>query len=181
MRRRYLTKTQLTTSLDSENVVVDKVTTPTVIFPASHIASTNLHTIDDYETGSFTPYLRFGGSSTGMKLDRQAGLYTKIGGLVNITMYLRLTAKGTSAGYAKIEGLPFSILNAGSIAALNIYSATITFANQLIFRTGSTSGGDANEIHLGEVTQAGVYTWLTNVDFSNASVLMLGLTYKTED
>ena len=40
--------------------------------------------LDDYEEGTWTPSLNFGGGSTGMAYSNQSGSYTKVGRLVYV-------------------------------------------------------------------------------------------------
>jgi hypothetical protein len=67
--------------------------------------------LDDYETGTFTPTISFGGASVGVTYSNQQGYYIKVGKLVYVTMYIRLNNKGSSTGDAYIEGLPFTVGN----------------------------------------------------------------------
>src|SRR6185437_15340438 len=89
-----------------------------VKFPATQNASSNVNTLDDYEEGTWTPVLSFGGGTTGITYGTQLGTYTKIGRLVEATLRITLTSKGTSTGGAAIGGLPFTIAgNASHFAA----------------------------------------------------------------
>ena len=63
---------------------------------------------DDYEEGSWTPSITLGGGSTGMTYSRQEGHYTKIGRQVFAQFRITLTAKGSSSGQLRINGLPFT-------------------------------------------------------------------------
>jgi len=65
--------------------------------------------LDDYEEGTFTPTIGFGGGgNTGITYSVNAGSYTKIGNLVTWYAKITLTSKGSSTGYAQIRDLPFS-------------------------------------------------------------------------
>lgn len=77
-------------------------------FPASQNASSDANTLDDYEEGTWTPQLQFGGANVGMTTSLANGTYTKIGRLVTVRASITLTAKGSSTGAATISGLPFS-------------------------------------------------------------------------
>jgi hypothetical protein len=79
-----------------------------ITFPATQSASTNANTLDDYEEGTWTPTLNFGGGSTGITYGGQLGTYVKIGKLVWLNCRLTLTAKGSSTGSARVAGLPFT-------------------------------------------------------------------------
>lgn len=82
-----------------------------IIFPASANLSANANTLDDYEEGTFTPALKFGGATTGITYGTQIGRYQKIGRVVSWTIAIILTSKGSATGAATITGLPFTVLN----------------------------------------------------------------------
>jgi len=65
------------------------------------------NTLDDYEEGTWTPTITFGGGSTGQSYNRRQGKYIKIGSLVYIQGHLYFTNKGSSTGQAGLAGLPF--------------------------------------------------------------------------
>ena len=77
-------------------------------FPATQNPSSDANTLDDYEEGTWTPLLRFGGASVGMTYSTQLGQYTKVGKLCHIQGNITLSAKGSSTGAASIAGLPFA-------------------------------------------------------------------------
>ena len=70
--------------------------------------------LDDYEEGSFTPQVKFGGNSNNQSYNSQTGRYTKIGNRVFFHLYFALTNKGTASGSARVYGLPFTSANVGS-------------------------------------------------------------------
>jgi hypothetical protein len=63
--------------------------------------------LDDYETGSWTPVITFGGASAGMTVSVN-GTYTKIGNVLTVVFSATFSAKGSSTGSMNIAGLPFS-------------------------------------------------------------------------
>jgi hypothetical protein len=130
--------------------------------------------LDDYEEGTWTMGIAFGGASVGMTFVNNQGRYTKIGRQVNAMGYMAFSNKGSSTGDATLTGLPFtSVNNAAGITPVTLRLENITFTN--------TFQGflDANRtsIDLGEVTILGVTSNLTNADFSNSSVIMVSVTY----
>ena len=66
--------------------------------------------LDDFEEGTWTPDLRFGGGSSGMTYasNSRNGEYTKIGNLVTFSFRITLSNMGTSTGSSLIFGLPFN-------------------------------------------------------------------------
>lgn len=77
-------------------------------FPAAQNPSTDANTLDDYEEGTWTPALKFGGNSIGVGYASQVGTYIKIGRLVHVDAYFVLNSNGSSVGDATITGLPFA-------------------------------------------------------------------------
>jgi hypothetical protein len=132
--------------------------------------------LDDYEEGTWTMGVSFGGASVGVTADNFTGTYTKIGRQVTVNGYFVLTSKGSSTGSAKITGLPFTIVDGGSFYSVpSLWLDDITFANVY---SGYGVVGDT-KIDLYEFTEAGVVSPLTNADFANTSRIMLTLTYFT--
>jgi hypothetical protein len=79
--------------------------------------------LNDYEQGTWTPVLQFGGASTGITYAAQLGTYTKVGNLVQARFTIVLSSKGSATGTATVNGLPFTV---GSPAP---DSATTTIAS----------------------------------------------------
>ncbi len=79
-----------------------------ISFPATQSASTDANTLDDYEEGTWTPAITFGGGSTGITYSTQLGFYTKIGNTVTVQFRINLSNKGSSTGAASLGGLPFT-------------------------------------------------------------------------
>ena len=79
----------------------------------------------DYEEGTWTPVLAFGGASVGVTYAAQNGAYTKIGRLVTGRFVLVLSSKGSSTGVADISGLPFTV-------GTDIGSAVTEFASNFV-------------------------------------------------
>jgi len=131
--------------------------------------------LDDYEEGTWTPTILFGGANAGMTFANQTGLYTKIGNLVSASCYISLSANGSSTGAATIGGLPFA---AGSTAltftAGSLYLDEVSFAN---FPQTWISYAD-QVMNLAEVTDAGVRTLITNANFVATSEIMMNVTYR---
>ena len=71
--------------------------------------------LDDYEEGSFTPVITFGGNSAGQGYHHQNGRYTKIGNRCYVTLYVQLNTKGSSTGTARIAGMPYTTANVANL------------------------------------------------------------------
>ena len=116
-----------------------------IAFPATQSASTNANTLDDYEEGTWTPSV--GGTAT---YSQQAGVYTKIGRLVEVSFAMGISLIGTGST-TTISGLPFPQIAAaqrstGAVGyyltlAVNVLSvvSVIDVATTSIFFSGSTT------------------------------------------
>ena len=130
--------------------------------------------LNDYEEGTWTIGLAFGGASTGITTGSNTGNYTKVGRLVTVFGYIDLSSKGSSTGSAAITGLPFAVGAASSnYSAASLHLANITFAD-FPMGFGNTT---TTTILLQEITNAGVRTSLTDADFANNSSMIFSLTY----
>ena len=131
----------------------------------------------DYEEGTFTPTLTFGGASTGITYDADTnGIYTKIGNVVSFSLRVGLTSKGSASGAAVINGLPFTA--AASPASASVPS---TFFNIGITFTGTIQlyvSAGASNASITEATAIGGFAAITNTNFSNTSIFLVAGTYR---
>ena len=75
----------------------------------------------DYEEGTWTPGISFGGASVGVTYTSTSGYYTKVGNVVTVSCYINMSNKGSSTGSARITALPFTCANNGAAyAALSL-------------------------------------------------------------
>lgn len=77
-------------------------------------------TLANYETGTWTPQLMFGGSDTGVTYTLQYGDYIRIGQFVMLQCGITLSSKGTATGAVTVNNMPFD-------ADPNYYPGTLTF------------------------------------------------------
>jgi hypothetical protein len=130
--------------------------------------------LDDYEEGTWTMGVSFGGGTTGITYSVNTGSYTKIGRQVTVTGYCVLTAKGSSTGNARITGLPFTIAGAtGDYSAPTLYLENISFLN--VFQGFGVNG--TTSIALYESTIAGGVSVLDDTNFSNNSAFIINFSY----
>jgi hypothetical protein len=130
--------------------------------------------LDDYEEGTWTMGVSFGGASVGVTYLDNTGTYTKIGRKVTVNGYISLTSKGSSTGQARISGLPFTIgSTSGFFSTASMWFFNVSFANQF------QAYGELNstQIILSELTEAGAYTVLNDSNFADNTELMMSLTY----
>ena len=77
--------------------------------PSNGTGSSEL--FDDYEEGSWTPGMAFGGGSSGISYSSRSGSYVKIGRFVYCVGQLDLSNRGSSTGDATFTNLPFTVGN----------------------------------------------------------------------
>lgn len=148
-----------------------------VTFPATQSASSDANTFDDYEEGSWTPALAFGGGTTGITYGSRSGSYTKIGRVVVLQFTIVLTSKGSSTGAAAVTGSPFSIPLGGSAAFGPVYwtDMTSSLVNFTMFFASNSSNPGCYGLTAGATTLA----QLTDADFANNSSINSTIVYHT--
>jgi hypothetical protein len=130
--------------------------------------------LDDYEEGTWTIGVAFGGASVGVTTSLNTGTYTKIGRQVTVNGRIDLTSKGSSTGAATITGLPFTVANNNAnLSAGSFVIQNITFLDQFqgCANTNSTA------ILLFQTTNLGVVAVVGDTNFANNSIIFLSLTY----
>jgi hypothetical protein len=141
-------------------------------FPATQAASADANTLDDYEEGTWTPGVTFGGGSTGVTYGATNGAhYVKIGQLVFVSGRLILSAKGSSTGAAAMTGLPFAatVTNAAS-PVLGLYSNITTITAPIFLNL--TNGSTTAAIFTTPVTA------LTDANFQNTTAIGFCFCYR---
>jgi hypothetical protein len=130
--------------------------------------------LNDYEEGTWTPDLKFGGANTGITYTIRQATYTKTGRTVFIQLGIYLSSKGSATGSATISGLPFTVVNGAFKAESGIVSIGSGFT-----AVGTLYGSaDANATTISlNLQNGGNSTNLTDVAFSNTTYFALSLTY----
>jgi len=144
-----------------------------VQFPATQNPSAGANVLDDYEEGTFTPALTFGGGSTGLTYTTRTGAYTKIGNVLVVHIHIALSAKGSSTGSAAIGGLTENAANFYIGNPLQYASmASLTGAALAYINSGGTS---ISLVQQGATDS----TALTHANFTNTSDFYVTLMYRT--
>jgi hypothetical protein len=141
-------------------------------FPAAQNPSSDPNTLDDYEEGTWTPVLAFGGASTGITYGSPTGgRYTKIGRTVLFACAITLTSKGSATGSATITGLPWTAVNDGIFGP-----ASVGYATSMASVVGSVLAlvqPNTSRLNLYQSAN-GAAAGLTNSNFGSTTVLHLG-------
>lgn len=145
-------------------------------FPATQNPSTNVNTLDDYEEGTWTPTLQFGGGSTGITYTTQVGRYVKVGKLVYCMLYFILSNKGSSTGAAVVSGLPFTTVNQSARGGGNQHyqanmSGLVSSVSLLPAQNGTT-------VSLYSLTTTGASS-LTDTNFTNTGEIYAHFMYES--
>lgn len=128
--------------------------------------------LDDYETGTWTPDLRFSNANTGITYSSRNGTYVKVGKLVIARCTFSLSSKGSASGAAEIYGLPFALpLNVYSPAAF--YTNGVTYTGTIVMQAENTT----DRIAVQQMTEAGANSYLNDSNFSNTSSITLSVAY----
>ena len=121
-------------------------------------------TLDDYEEGTWTPVIKFGGANVGQTYSIQDGNYTVIGRIVILSFNMQFSNKGTSTGGVTIDGSPFAQFQSRQF-----------WGGQLIFEQGASSANNINNYVMPwsdgnlycRYQNATTYTTLTDSNFNN--------------
>ena len=100
--------------------------------------------LDDYEKGTWTPRILFGGADTGNTYGAQDGTYVKVGNLITAGFFINVSSKGSATGTASISGLPFNAGGNGDRwgGTLSYYAglSSVSGSPNLLIEPNGTSG-----------------------------------------
>lgn len=146
-------------------------------FPGVQNPSSDVNTLDDYEEGTFTPNLLFGGSAVGMTYTNRLGFYTKIGNSVFFTINITLSAKGSSVGTATISGMPFTSSSVTGSGA-GVYSTLVSSVAGVAALLHALIGASASNVSLFYGSATGSVNF-TDANATNTSIMVFVGMYRT--
>lgn len=130
---------------------------------------------------AFTPAIAFGGASTGVtySANGQVGYYWTTGKVVHFTLRLALSNKGSATGAATITGLPVASLNQVNLRHTFEVETTEVDINIAggYYKVTTSLPENSTAIALREAGDAVAATTLTEVDFTNTSVINITGSY----
>ena len=141
-----------------------------VAFPATQVASADPNTLDDYEEGTWTPVLTFGGANVGASYSSQIGHYTKIGRLVVLVGTCTFSNKGTSVGQLFLQGLPYLCQYA---VPASVFCQNISYSGSII----SIAPVSSSYLKMHQIAEAGSVSNITDAQCSNASSVSVSMSY----
>ena len=109
--------------------------------------------LDDYEEGTWTPVINFGGADGGSSYILQSGYYTKVGDQVTAWCYAQIAGTSAATGSMTVSGLPFtatSLTNFESLGSGGLDNAALpadqpiarVFAGQSVITMMSGTGAN---------------------------------------
>jgi cytoskeletal protein CcmA (bactofilin family) len=136
--------------------------------------------LDDYEEGSWTPDLQFGGAKVGITYNNQWGRYTKIGNMVTVIGRITLSSKGSSGGIARFFGLPYAT---ESITGTQMSIGSLWYSNfnlqgsivQVVIRTDSNNTSFVEPKGVTTNTEDAI----GDSDFANNTDMVFTISYRT--
>ena len=133
--------------------------------------------LNDYEEGTFTPILNFGGIGVPGYSSR-VGTYTKVGNVVHFRAVVELSDKGSNTGQALMYGLPFTNNGGSNYTALSTWNTSMEIPDPHILL--SYVGGGATWCKLDRVNDSnGDVTDVTGSNFNDNSQFQLAGSYFT--
>jgi hypothetical protein len=125
--------------------------------------------LDDYEEGTWTPELEFGGATTGITYNNRIGSYTKTGNVVTVFCKIHLTSKGTATGSAQISGLPYNANAGGYVLQTFIANLSFTYNDKCFAVINGSS--TVFELHDRDTSRT------DESDFSNGAYLTINASF----
>jgi hypothetical protein len=93
----------------------------------------NTGTLSEYEEGTFTPVLEGSGVPGTPTYVSQQGYYIRFGKVCIVRIFIHISAFADATGVMRIEGLPFTSVNTGSL-----FQALYTRAGGVTYSAGDT-------------------------------------------
>ena len=119
----------------------------------------------DYEEGTWTPSITFGGGNVGATYSSQVGRYTRIGNRLFFDARVTFSATGSSTGTAQLIGVPFGINGSSNSGFyINYYGNMLALGSIPFARVNPAASGF--NISSGGATGS---TDLTDVNFTNTT------------
>ena len=135
------------------------------------------HQLDDYEEGTWTPQIDFGGGNTGITYSgNPVGRYTKIGRMVYLSFSIQLSNKGSSTGGVTVLGAPF----ANYTSVQNNAGTVICEQNGVNWPQNGVYGmvWTDSKIYIRQQGTTG-YIAVSNANFSNTTRIFGMMVYET--
>jgi hypothetical protein len=150
-----------------------------ILFPATQVSSTDPNALDDYEEGTWSPFLSRTGTAPSISYSSQEGRYLKIGRLVFVEGRIVVgTVSSQGGGYALIGGLPFPVSD-----TTKRYISTIYITSWPSYTTVATTSAAVTE-HSGALSYLSIVSMTpapssVSVNFDNSMEISFAYMYIT--
>ena len=136
--------------------------------------------LDDYEEGTWTPVIEFGGNSVGQTYTSQVGNYVKTGNNVTVSCYVRFSNKGTSTGNSGIAGLPFSTKSQTNFyQTISVWHNNMAIGADYLLQPYISNNNDTITLYI-KKPQDSTGINLSSTAFGNTTDIMVTLSYITD-
>jgi hypothetical protein len=131
--------------------------------------------LDDYEEGTFTPYLS-GFSSGSVTYNIQTGNYVKIGTLVYIQVHIGIGAETISGGTIELNGLPFPFKSNADRGGLNIHYAENIFTGVTMYYVSLRAESNVvrARFNYADATDGQINSTLSGANINGGSIFITG-------
>jgi len=139
-------------------------------------ATTTSELLDDYEEGTFTPYLS-GFSSGSVTYNIQTGNYVKIGTLVYIQVHIGIGAETISGGAIELDGLPFPFKDSNADrGGLNIHYAENIFTGVTMYYVSLRAESNVTRarFNYADATDGQINSTLSGANINGGSIFITG-------
>ena len=135
--------------------------------------------LDDYEEGAWTPKIDGSGGESGQSYTTQSGRYQRVGQVVHCQCVVKLSAKGTITGYARVSGLPLTpnAVPTYNVAATSIAQASISDGH--LFYAQQCAGNPFCYLYESDISEDEGLTQVTTSVINDDTEIVLSLTYRT--
>jgi hypothetical protein len=166
-------------TLNSGNLVIGTAGKGIDFSATSQAGGMTSELLADYEEGTWTPVLTFGGGSTGLTYNVASGNYTKVGNRVHASCVIFLSNRGSSVGNNSISGLPYVVRQVGG--GTNFISVAAQYGDRMTpFHCFASNDATSLTITSRSTGPASTVVSLTNSDWSNTTYIGLHFSYRTD-
>jgi hypothetical protein len=126
---------------------------------------------------SFSPFITFGNANTGATYSRRYGYGFKVNNIFYFNCAVNLSAKGSSTGFVRIAGLPYTIDPAFTAGTAVAFVTNLTYASYVVAFLDPTGSG--NTVAFIDQASGGAGTVLDDTACTNTTTLSLTGFYPT--
>jgi hypothetical protein len=139
--------------------------------------------LDDYEEGTFTPFLDASSTDPSLSYSTQVGAYEKIGALVHASFFINVSAVNSQgSGTLRIAGLPFnasSNVNANEVPAVLLQTEPFNAGDGAGYQQFARTNGNSNVLFMGYKTGTGSASIPAGASHVGTGYLIGHIVYRT--